>query len=157
MALVHCLLGTESHNRRWGSGKTKTIPTPNSKVWENCLLGNQPLVTKKIGHSQSIHFVLSVAPLIVPKYLQQSQVLQRLCSEVEKEPSLLCVSFEKWEPLSHKPPEDLSHLTGKSCFMYLYLTTNHQRGEGTKEDEMVGWHHWLSGHEFEQTLRDGEG
>ena len=25
------------------------------------------------------------------------------------------------------------------------------------EDEMVGWHHWLNGHEFEQTLRDGEG
>ena len=22
------------------------------------------------------------------------------------------------------------------------------------EDEMVGWHHWLSGHEFEQTLGD---
>ena len=22
---------------------------------------------------------------------------------------------------------------------------------------MVGWHHWFSGHEFEQTLRDGEG
>ena len=26
-----------------------------------------------------------------------------------------------------------------------------------KEDEMVGWHHWLNGHEFEQTLGDGEG
>ena len=25
------------------------------------------------------------------------------------------------------------------------------------EDEMVGWHHRLNGHEFEQTLRDGEG
>ena len=25
------------------------------------------------------------------------------------------------------------------------------------EDEMVGWRHQLSGHEFEQTLRDGEG
>ena len=25
------------------------------------------------------------------------------------------------------------------------------------EDEMIGWHHPLSGHEFEQTLRDGEG
>ena len=25
------------------------------------------------------------------------------------------------------------------------------------EDEMVGWHHGLSGHEFEQTLGDGEG
>ena len=30
---------------------------------------------------------------------------------------------------------------------------------GTTEDEMVGWHHWLSrhGHEFEQALGDGEG
>jgi len=25
------------------------------------------------------------------------------------------------------------------------------------ENEMVGWHHQLNGHEFEQTLRDGEG
>ena len=25
------------------------------------------------------------------------------------------------------------------------------------EDEMVGWHHPLDGHEFEQTLRDSEG
>ena len=24
------------------------------------------------------------------------------------------------------------------------------------EDEMVGEHHWLDGHEFEQTLGDGE-
>ena len=25
------------------------------------------------------------------------------------------------------------------------------------EDEMVGWHHRLNGHELEQTLGDGEG
>ena len=25
------------------------------------------------------------------------------------------------------------------------------------EDEMVGWHHWLNEHEFEQTLKDSEG
>ena len=25
------------------------------------------------------------------------------------------------------------------------------------ENEMVGWHHQLHGHEFEQTLRDSEG
>ena len=25
------------------------------------------------------------------------------------------------------------------------------------EDEMVGWHHLVDGHEFEQTPRDGEG
>ena len=24
-------------------------------------------------------------------------------------------------------------------------------------DEMVGWHHWLNGHEFEQALRVGDG
>ena len=28
---------------------------------------------------------------------------------------------------------------------------------GAIEDEMVGWHHQLSGHEFEQTLGDSEG
>ena len=28
---------------------------------------------------------------------------------------------------------------------------------GKREDEMVGWHHRLDGHEFEQTLGDGEG
>ena len=25
------------------------------------------------------------------------------------------------------------------------------------EDEIVGWHHWLNGHEFEQTLGAGDG
>ena len=25
------------------------------------------------------------------------------------------------------------------------------------EDEMVGWHHWLDGHEFEQFLGIGDG
>ena len=28
---------------------------------------------------------------------------------------------------------------------------------GTREDEMVGWHHRLNGHGFEQVLGDGEG
>ena len=29
--------------------------------------------------------------------------------------------------------------------------------KGMTEDEMVGWHHWFNGHEFEQTSRDSEG
>ena len=29
--------------------------------------------------------------------------------------------------------------------------------KGMTEDEKVGWHHQLSGHEFEQALGDGEG
>ena len=29
--------------------------------------------------------------------------------------------------------------------------------KGMEEDKMVGWHHGLKGHEFEQTQGDGEG
>ena len=32
-----------------------------------------------------------------------------------------------------------------------------QEEKGLTEDQMVGWHHWLSGHEFEQAPGDGEG
>ena len=32
-----------------------------------------------------------------------------------------------------------------------------QEEKGATEDEMVGWHHWLNGHEFEQALDVGNG
>ena len=32
-----------------------------------------------------------------------------------------------------------------------------QEEKGTTEDKMVGWHHWLDGHEFEQALGVGDG
>ena len=32
-----------------------------------------------------------------------------------------------------------------------------QEEKGTIEDEMVGWHHWLNGHEFEQAPEVGDG
>ena len=32
-----------------------------------------------------------------------------------------------------------------------------QASKGATEDEMVGWHHLLNGHEFEQALGDSEG
>ena len=32
-----------------------------------------------------------------------------------------------------------------------------QEEKGTTEDEMVGWHHWLDGYEFEQALKVGDG
>ena len=52
------------------------------------------------------------------------------------------------------PPDAKSQLTGKDP------DTGKDWGQeekGTIEDEVVGWHHSLSGHEFEQTLRDSEG
>ena len=32
-----------------------------------------------------------------------------------------------------------------------------QEEKGTTENEMIGWHHWLDGHEFEQVTGVGDG
>ena len=34
---------------------------------------------------------------------------------------------------------------------------NEVRKRGTTEDQMVGWHHWLNRHKFEQAPGDGDG
>ena len=52
------------------------------------------------------------------------------------------------------PPDVKSRLIGKDP------DAGKDRGQeekGTTEDEMVGWHHKLNGHEFEKALGDGEG
>ena len=52
------------------------------------------------------------------------------------------------------PSDEKNWLTGK----YPDAGKDWRREEkGTTEDEMVGWHHWLNGHEFEQALGDGDG
>ena len=51
-------------------------------------------------------------------------------------------------------PDGKSQLTGKDS------DAEKDWGQEEKwvtEDEMVGWHHWLDGHEFEQTAGDSEG
>ena len=47
-----------------------------------------------------------------------------------------------------------SRLTGKDP---VAGKDGRQEKKGAAEDEMVGWHHQLNGHEFEQTLGDSEG
>ena len=47
-----------------------------------------------------------------------------------------------------------SRLTGKDPDA---VKDRSQEEKGTTDDEMVGWHHRLNGHEFEQTLGDSEG
>ena len=52
------------------------------------------------------------------------------------------------------PPNEKSCLIGKDP------DTGKDWGQKEKEmteDKMVGWHHWLNGHEFEQTQVDSEG
>ena len=54
------------------------------------------------------------------------------------------------------PPDAKSWLTGKDPDAGKDLRAGGEGGKGEK-DEMVGWHHWLNGHEFEQTPGDSEG
>ena len=51
------------------------------------------------------------------------------------------------------PPDAKSWLVGKDPA----AGKDWRQEKGTTEDEMVGWHHWLDGYEFEQALGDGEG
>ena len=53
-----------------------------------------------------------------------------------------------------RPPDAKSWLIGKDLDAGKYWG---QEEKETTEDEMVGWHHQLDGHEFEQTPGDGEG
>ena len=51
------------------------------------------------------------------------------------------------------PPDAKNWLTGKDPDS----GKDWRHEKGMTEDEMVGWHHWLDGHEFEQSLGVGEG
>ena len=59
----------------------------------------------------------------------------------------------KLEPILW-PPNEKNWLTGKDP---VAGKDWRQEEKGTTEDEMVGWHHWLDGHEFEQSPGFGEG
>ena len=45
----------------------------------------------------------------------------------------------------------VSHIAGRRFTIWA------TREKEVTEDEMVGWYHWLNGHEFEQTMGDSEG
>ena len=57
-------------------------------------------------------------------------------------------------PIILWPPDAKSRLIGKDSDAGKDWR---QEEKGVTEDEMVGWHHRLNGHEFEQALRDSEG
>ena len=60
--------------------------------------------------------------------------------------------FTLMSSTERKPQENRSWLIGKDSDAGKDWG---QEEKGATEDEMVGWHHWLHGHEFEQALGDG--
>ena len=66
----------------------------------------------------------------------------------------LSVYAQQWDCWVVWPPHVKSWLIGKDSDAGRDWG---QEEKGTTEDEMVGWHHRLSGHGFEQTPGDGQG
>jgi len=60
----------------------------------------------------------------------------------------------KAETLILWPPDGKNWLTGKDPHVWKDYRQEEKR---MIEDEMVGWHYWLNGHEFEQALGAGDG
>ena len=71
--------------------------------------------------------------------------------------SVLCVHWKDWcwnwnSSTLVTRCEELTHLKRLWCWEGLRAG-----GEGTAEDEMAGWHHWLNGHGLGWTLGVGDG
>ena len=77
---------------------------------------------------------------------------QSILKEINPEYSLEWLMLKLKLPIFW-PPDAKSQLIGKDPDD----GKDWRQEKGTTEDEVVGWHHWLNGHECEQTLGDGEG
>ena len=53
--------------------------------------------------------------------------------------------------------QSFGHLMRRTDSLEKTLMLGRQEEKGTTEDEMVGWHHQLDGHEFEKALGDNGG
>ena len=62
--------------------------------------------------------------------------------------------FDTETPILFWPPDAKGQLIGKDPDAGKDWEQEEKRAT---EDEIVGWHHWLDGHEFEQTLGDSDG
>ena len=86
-----------------------------------------------------------------------------ICQEVMG-PGAIILVFECWvlSQLFHSPFSLSSRGSLVSFHWLIWKDPDagkdwRQEEKGTTVDEMVGWHHWLNGHEFEQAPRVGDG
>ena len=75
-------------------------------------------------------------------------ILKEISPEYSLEGLMLKLKLQIW------PPDRKNWLTGKD---YDARRDWRREEKGITKDEIVGWHHRLNGHEFEQALGDGEG
>ena len=85
--------------------------------------------------------------------LWTARSIQPILKEINLEYSLEGLMLKR-EALILWPPDVKNQLIGKD------LDDGKdwgQEGKGAADDEMVRWHHWFNGHEFEEILGDNEG
>ena len=117
-------------------------------VFQVVMYGCESWTTKKAEHRRTDVFELWCwrRLLRVPWTARRSN--QSILKEISPEYLLEGLMLKLW------PPEVKNWLTGKDPD-----SGKDWRWEekGMTEDEMVGWHHWLNGHEFESALGVGDG
>ena len=133
-----------------------TLPTKvrlvKAMVFPVVMYGCESWSIKKAEHQRTDAFELWCwrRLLRVPWTARRSNqsILKEISPECSLEGLMLKLKLQYWPPdvknwLIRKDPD-----AGKDW---------RQENKGTAEDEMVGWHHQLNRHEFEQALGDGEG
>ena len=98
-----------------------------------------------------------VALYILSSFLIDYSEMMRYYEQKQRFLHWLVFQILKWPHIPILwPPNGKNWLNGKDPDAGKYWRQEENGTTGT-EDEMVGWHHWLDGHEFEQAPGDSEG
>ena len=134
-------MGLKSRSTYWN--KEPKVYTLGYRVSQQCLSWkprNQgfPWNIKKCCYIQAYHHYICVWVSVL-----QINISNRLREKDSEAEAPVLWLPDAWSQFIRKGPD-----AGKDW---------RQEEKGTTEDEMVGWHHRLDGHEFEQALEDDEG
>ena len=132
-----------------------TLPTKicivKAMVFPIVMYGCEIWTIKKAGHQRIDAFELWCwrRLLRVPWTVRRSNqlILKEISPEYSLEGLMLKLKLQYFGHLMRR---------ADSLEKILMLGDWRQEEKGMTEDEMVGWHHWLNGHEFEQSLGVGD-
>ena len=149
----HLLLGRKAITNLDRVLKSRDITLPTmvcivkAMVFPVVIYGCESWTTKKAEHQRTDVFKLWCWRKLDMDTLSDSVEIKPVNSK-ENQPWIF---IGKTDAEAEAPilwiPDGKSQLTGKDW---------RQKEKGATEDEMVGWHHQFSGHEFEQTPGDSE-
>ena len=137
--------------------------------WEKSEKHVFEIIIVKFPHSDHYMVVMSVNVLVLRKYTLKYEVFRR---KMTLESALDYKEIKPVNPKGNQPRIIIGRTDAEAEALVLWPSDMNnlvigkepdagkdwgQEERGATEDEMVGWHHWLGGHEFEQTLGDSEG